>query len=356
MHEVNNGTNRCGNQQIQWKCGRRSCNKTFTYKKNSFFEKSNISEGKILLIIYAWLDKQTIDFMTKNIEISKNTVIDWKNFCREVCVEILKLDNKKIGGPGTIVEVDESKFGKRKHNRGKKVDGVWVLGGVCRETNETFFQVVEDRTAETIMPILIDNIHPQSTIITDCWKSYNNVKDNFYKHYTVNHSKHFVDPENKTIHTNNIENRWGVIKRTLLPKNGTNKSLYMSYFAEYCVSNRYLKHSKSKFHDFLELIKRVYPLEKDQHTPRKHLVEKENLACLTHCLMPGTKRRLPLKQVESNQPKPTHQTHSDVTASSSSLSPCTMSSDSDFESPKKQRRRSTMTSAYIGDFDSDSDF
>ena len=34
-----------------------------------------------------------------------------------------------IGGEGIIVEIDESKFGKRKYHRGRIIDGVWVVGG-----------------------------------------------------------------------------------------------------------------------------------------------------------------------------------------------------------------------------------
>ena len=37
-----------------------------------------------------------------------------------------------IGGPGQIVEIDESKFGKRKYHCGRRVVGKWVLGGVTR--------------------------------------------------------------------------------------------------------------------------------------------------------------------------------------------------------------------------------
>ncbi|KCZ78735.1 hypothetical protein H311_00226 [Anncaliia algerae PRA109] len=40
-----------------------------------------------------------------------------------------------IGGPGIIVEIDESKFGRRKYHRGHKVEGVWVLGMVERTTS-----------------------------------------------------------------------------------------------------------------------------------------------------------------------------------------------------------------------------
>ena len=59
---------------------------------------------------------------------SEHTLVDWKNFAREVCLEILQQDNCKIGGVGKVMEIDESKFGKRKYHRGKRVDGIWVFG------------------------------------------------------------------------------------------------------------------------------------------------------------------------------------------------------------------------------------
>jgi len=35
------------------------------------------------------------------------------------------------------------KFGKRKYNKGRVVEGKWVLGGgICNETNDVFLAVV----------------------------------------------------------------------------------------------------------------------------------------------------------------------------------------------------------------------
>ena len=37
------------------------------------------------------------------------------------------------------VEVDESKFGKRKYNVGQVIEGQWVFGGICRERKDFCF-------------------------------------------------------------------------------------------------------------------------------------------------------------------------------------------------------------------------
>jgi hypothetical protein len=44
-------------------------------------------------------------------------MVDWFNFCRDVCSKALQSqDVQKIGGIGKIVEIDESKFEKRKYH------------------------------------------------------------------------------------------------------------------------------------------------------------------------------------------------------------------------------------------------
>ena len=103
----------------------------------------------------------------------------------------------KIGGPGIVVEIDESKFVNRKYNRGHHIEGVWVLGMV-------------ERTPER--RIVLRHVHPGSVIYTDGWKGYENLKEKFI-HATVNHSLHFVDPLTG-VHTNTIEANWAPLKKT----------------------------------------------------------------------------------------------------------------------------------------------
>ena len=194
----------------------------------------------ILCLIYCWIYLLPHGFIKSDRIVSTDkTVVDWKNFCRDVCIDILIQDNKKIGGRGHVAEI-ESKFGRRKYNRGRRVDGCWVIGGIDRYSRETFFEIVEDRSAETLLPILIKNIHPETLVISDCWKSYSKLSNHFREHKTINHSLQFVDPNDRQVHTNNIESQWRVLKRNVLPKNGTNHSLYSSYFSMYCVQRRYL--------------------------------------------------------------------------------------------------------------------
>ena len=66
-------------------------------------------------------------------QMSRETVTNWANFCRQVCFDSILEDwsFKPIGGSGIEVEIDESKFSRMKYGRGeaRKSDD-WVFGGV----------------------------------------------------------------------------------------------------------------------------------------------------------------------------------------------------------------------------------
>ena len=87
---------------------------------------------------------------------------------------ILDLADAPIGGEGIIVEIDESKLGKRKYNRGHRVKGIWVVGvGVEITPERCIFAVsVQYRSADTLRAIIQDHVLPGTTVRTD---PYNNV-------------------------------------------------------------------------------------------------------------------------------------------------------------------------------------
>ena len=97
---------------------------------------------------------------------SVRVTIDWFNFFRDVCAQYFFDHPMTIRGPGTVVEIDESKFGKRKYYRGRMVDGHWVFGGIERGTTKSFM-VVDDRSTATLIPIIQRYIRPGTLIISD---------------------------------------------------------------------------------------------------------------------------------------------------------------------------------------------
>ena len=110
------------------------------------------------------------------------------------------------------MEIDESKFGRRKYNVGRLIEGQWVFGGICRETREFFVVPVPERNRETLLHVIKDNIHEGTTIISGCWRAYNCLEEEGYKHLTVNPSINFVHPTTGA-HTNIIERRWRDLKQ-----------------------------------------------------------------------------------------------------------------------------------------------
>ena len=80
--------------------------------------------------------------------------MDWYNFVTDVCAEYFQQHPMRIGGPGIEVEIDESKFGQRKYNRGRWQEGHWVFGGVERITGRAFMVEVAQRDAATLIRII----------------------------------------------------------------------------------------------------------------------------------------------------------------------------------------------------------
>ncbi|XP_035226609.1 uncharacterized protein LOC118198937 [Stegodyphus dumicola] len=182
--------------------------------------KSKLTIAEIFVLTYDVLEKIATSKIMKEYGFGSNTMASWSQCIRETILEYIEMNSQMIGGPGKTVEIDESKFGKKKYHRSHHVEGQWVFGGVERDSGDSFFVAVHDGTAQTLISVIQEWIRPGTTIITDCWRAYRSLDTLGFDHLTVNHSISFVD-EITGAHTNTIEGTWRHIK-TQLPQYNRN--------------------------------------------------------------------------------------------------------------------------------------
>lgn len=214
-----------------FRCDR--CILTSTIFKKTFFENCKLSIADLLLISYLFLIKTPVSGIIEATSHSSTTICAWTIYLRQLLGESICPYSQKIGGEGIIVEIDETKLGKRKYNRGHFVEGVWVIAGVERTSTKKMFAVeVEKRDSATIKEIIKKHVHSGSIIYTDCWKAYDLACDWLdFQHETVNHSLHYKDPITG-VHTNTIEGINNGIKTCIRPRNRVKKNIrnYLLYY------------------------------------------------------------------------------------------------------------------------------
>ena len=137
----------------------------------------------------------------------------------EICSIDLDRNNLKLGGPGKIIEIDESLYAKVKHSRG--------ISGKC------YMQVVPDRKGPTLLSVKYDRCLARSIIYSDCWSSYNKTsKLRDYKHQTVNHTYNFLGPDTGTC-INRIGSLWNASKHRFKEMRGCKRAFIQSYLDEF---------------------------------------------------------------------------------------------------------------------------
>lgn len=217
----------CGNisnlkkERRKYRCNKFDCRKEKSCFYGSFFYKSKLSCSQILMIGYFWLAKSSHTQIMTYSGLSEHTVTEYIKYFRELVSDSLNEADYIIGGNDVVVQIDETKLGKRKYHRGHRVEGVWILGGVeLSNQRKLFLRIVESRDRETMEDIIQRHVLPGSIIMTDCFKSYNRLNSLGYRHMSVNHSYSFVD-RNTSACTNSIEGTWNALKMQIPPRNRT---------------------------------------------------------------------------------------------------------------------------------------
>jgi hypothetical protein len=145
--------------------------------KETLFAQCRMKKGTAVGLLFLLNSGLTPGHIITLTGLNKETVARWGEYYADMLAWDLNNSpgilggDGRIGGNGIIFEVDESKFGKRKHHRGHPVEGVWVIGGAERGGDRrVFLAQVPDCSAETLAAVIEQNVAPGTLVYSDCWK------------------------------------------------------------------------------------------------------------------------------------------------------------------------------------------
>lgn len=107
-------------------------------------------------------------------------------------------------------------------------------------------RVVEDTSAQNLMPIIKENVKEKSTIYSDEWVAYRSLKENYY-HEVVRHDMRKYVNGNAT--TNKMENYWSHLKRGIFGVIHKVSQKHLQYYLD-AQSFRYMTRDISDYHRF----------------------------------------------------------------------------------------------------------
>ncbi|KAK7874138.1 hypothetical protein R5R35_004679 [Gryllus longicercus] len=203
--------------------------------RGTILDNVKVTVGQALQIMYCFSHnytyEDTVHECSQGKTLSKRTVAERFSYLRDVCMDAMDrryIGAPRIGGPNSVLEIDECKIGRRKYNRGRVVEGNRVLGVIDRDTKEVRLEICPGNLtdANTLLSMIQRHVQPQTTIITDLWRDYEDLKQQNSDHLAANHSMNFVDP------TNNTESQWRPLSRRL-SRGGLRQDNLDSHLVEY---------------------------------------------------------------------------------------------------------------------------
>jgi transposase-like protein len=208
--------------QKKWQCKSAHAKRQFTAKVGTIFEDSPLGLEKWLPAV--WLITNAKNGVS-SYELSRSLGVTQKTawFMLHRIREAMKSGSlAKMGGNGPI-EIDETFIGGLKKNmhvakriryeaKGGAKGKTTVMGMLDREARQVRAKVIPNVKRETLQNEILNQIEKKSTLHTDSWASYDELKAQDFIHKTVNHYQEYVRGE---VHTNGIENFWSLLKRSL---------------------------------------------------------------------------------------------------------------------------------------------
>ena len=135
-----------------------------------------------------------------------------------------------------------------------------------RKSNLLVMYPVNNRNADTLIPLIEKHVELGTRIFSDNWAAYFKLNEIGYPHFTVTHKTTFkqvyrnVDTgEFIQCNTNNIEGAWKISNNHFRRINGTNTKLFVQHLCEVIWRNH--MHKENMYESFFSLLKSVYTLD-----------------------------------------------------------------------------------------------
>lgn len=216
-----------GEFQGLYKC--KCCRKRFTVLIGTMFEGSNVPLDKWFYAIYIFLShKKGISSvqLSKDIDVTQKTAWFMLNRIRYNCKGKIPID---FDGE---TQIDETYVGGKNKNRVKNNQGrslktkTPVVGLISNK--KAYTMVVPNASSKVLKTIVRTLVKQGSTIVTDGWKGYNGLS-NEYIHKVIEHSNGVYVKDG--FHTNSIEGFWSHLKRGII---GVYHLVSPKHLSKYC--------------------------------------------------------------------------------------------------------------------------
>ena len=196
-----------------------SCRKQFTVKVGTVFESSHIPLHKWLQAAYLMASSKkgiSSHQLHRILEVTYKTAWFMTHRLREAMRE---LNIEPMGGEGKTVEADETYFGGLEKNKHASKRVPHSQGGANKEVVFSLVERggkvrshhVQHVTAETLRPILNEQLHAATRLMTDEARQYKPLGKAFAEHHTVNHG--IGEYVRGDAYTNTIEGYFSIFKR-----------------------------------------------------------------------------------------------------------------------------------------------
>jgi len=102
--------------------------------------------------------------------------------------------------------------------------------GIRQRFGDVYVQIIPKADKNTLMPIIRLVVEEGSTIYTDQWRGFADLKIDGYTHKSINHSLEYSDK--KGTHINSIEAFWSYAKRRMAKFNGISRTTWQLHLKE----------------------------------------------------------------------------------------------------------------------------